>query len=306
MTAFIKKHKVLTIILGATLALLIVLGTIFFVRANYYKTHFFPGTVMSGVDVSELTAEEATDKVSRFVADYLLTIYARDDEKYYIEGPSIGYAYVPNGEIEQILKDQNPYDWMKQSRESREQEIDLSTTFDKQLLETELAGLACMQTDQMIAPEDAKIAWVDDSYQLVPEVMGTTLDFEKVLKLVTQAVEDGETAVELYDYYEDPVIRSDDPQLNACMDTIGKYYGTSITYTFGNQEPFELTSEMIQAWLTVDDDYQVSVDDEKVTNFVQQMASAYNTYGDAREFETSMGDKVKIGGGDYGWYALRD
>ncbi|MCI5827703.1 MAG: L,D-transpeptidase/peptidoglycan binding protein [Lachnospiraceae bacterium] len=301
MTAFIKKHKVLTIILGATLALLIVLGTIFFVRANYYKTHFFPGTVMSGVDVSELTAEEATDKVSRFVADYLLTIYARDDEKYYIEGPSIGYAYVPNGEIEQILKDQNPYDWMKQSRESREQEIDLSTTFDKQLLETELAGLACMQTDQMIAPEDAKIAWVDDSYQLVPEVMGTTLDFEKVLKLVTQAVEDGETAVELYDYYEDPVIRSDDPQLNACMDTIGKYYGTSITYTFGNQEPFELTSEMIQAWLTVDDDYQVSVDDEKVTNFVQQMASAYNTYGDAREFETSMGDKVKIGGGDYGW-----
>ncbi len=251
--------------------------------------------------MSELTAEEATDKVSRFVADYLLTIYARDDEKYYIEGPSIGYAYVPNGEIEQILKDQNPYDWMKQSRESREQEIDLSTTFDKQLLETELAGLACMQTDQMIAPEDAKIAWVDDSYQLVPEVMGTTLDFEKVLKLVTQAVEDGETAVELYDYYEDPVIRSDDPQLNACMDTIGKYYGTSITYTFGNQEPFELTSEMIQAWLTVDDDYQVSVDDEKVTNFVQQMASAYNTYGDAREFETSMGDKVKIGGGDYGW-----
>ena len=62
-----------------------------------------------------------------------------------------------------------------------------------------------------------------------------------------------------------------------------------------------MTSEMIQAWLTVDDDYQVSVDDEKVTNFVQQMASAYNTYGDAREFETSMGDKVKIGGGDYGW-----
>ena len=52
MTAFIKKHKVLTIILGATLALLIVLGTIFFVRANYYKTHFFLGTVMSAVDVS--------------------------------------------------------------------------------------------------------------------------------------------------------------------------------------------------------------------------------------------------------------
>ena len=301
MTAFIKKHKALTILSGVTLAALIVLGTIFFARANHYKTHFFPGTVMSGVDVSELTAEEATDKVSRFVADYLLTIYARDDQKYYIEGPSIGYAYVPNGEINQILEQQDEYDWMREVRQSKEQEIDLSTTFDKQLLEMELAGLACMQTDQMIAPEDAKIAWVDDSYQLVPEVMGTTLDFDKVLKLVTQAVENGETEVELYDYYEDPESGSGDPELNACMDKIETYYGTSITYTFGKQDPFELTSEMIQAWLTVDADYQVSVDDEKVTDFVQQMASTYNTYGDVREFKTSLGDKVRIGGGDYGW-----
>lgn len=301
MMKFIKKHMALTIVSGVTLAALLVLGSIFFVRANHYKTHFFPGTVMSGVDVSELTEEEATDKVSCFVSDYLLTIYARDDQKYYIEGPSIGYSYVPNGEIGRILEKQDVYDWMKQIKLSKEQEIDLSTTFDKMLLETELAGLACMQTDQMIAPEDAKIAWVDDGYQLVPEVMGTTLDFDKVLKLVTQAVEDGKTQLELYDHYEDPVIRSDDPQLNACMDTIKTYYGTSITYTFGKEDPFELTSEMIQEWLTVDDDYQVSVDDEKVTNFVQQMASTYNTYGDVREFKTSLGDKVKIGGGDYGW-----
>lgn len=304
--AFIKKHKLLTAFFGVTLALLITLGTIFLVRANHYKTHFFPGTVMSGVDVSELTAEEANEKVSRFVADYLLTIYARDDQKYYIEGPSIGYSYMPNGEIEQILERQDAYDWIKQRKDTKEQEIDLATTFDQQQLEKELAALPCMQTDQMVAPEDAKIAWVDDSYQLVPEVMGTTLKSDEVLRLVTQAVENGDTSVELYDHYVDPEIRSDDPQLNACMDNIEKYYGTSITYTFGNEEPFELTSEMIQAWLAVDEDYQVRVDDEKVTNFVQQMASKYNTYGDVRDFKTSLGDKVKIGGGDYGWVIDKD
>ncbi|MDD7176708.1 MAG: peptidoglycan binding domain-containing protein [Lachnospiraceae bacterium] len=304
--AFIKKHKLLTAFFGVTLALLITLGTVFLVRANHYKTHFFPGTVMSGVDVSELTAEEANEKVSRFVADYLLTIYARDDQKYYIEGPSIGYSYMPNGEIEQILERQDAYDWIKQRKDTKEQEIDLATTFDQQQLEKELAALPCMQTDQMVAPEDAKIAWVDDSYQLVPEVMGTTLKSDEVLRLVTQAVENGDTSVELYDHYVDPEIRSDDPQLNACMDNIEKYYGTSITYTFGNEEPFELTSEMIQAWLAVDEDYQVRVDDEKVTNFVQQMASKYNTYGDVRDFKTSLGDKVKIGGGDYGWVIDKD
>lgn len=301
MGAFIKKHKVLAGVLGASVAVLIVLCAIFLVRAKHYQTHFFPGTVMSSVDVSELTAEEANDKVSRFVADYLLTIYGRNDEKYYIEGPAIDYSYVPNGEIEQILEDQNEYDWMKQKNQSKEQEIDLATTFDRQKLETVLKGLPCMQEDQMIPPEDAKIAWNDGSYQLMPEVMGTTLKPDEVLRLVTQAVENGETSVELEDYYVDPVVRSDDAQLNACMDVIEKYYRTSITYTFGDEEPFELTSEKIQEWLTVDEDYQVSVDDEKVTNFVQQMASKYNTYGDVRDFKTSMGDRVKIGGGDYGW-----
>ena len=48
------------------------------------------------------------------------------------------------------------------------------------------------------------------------------------------------------------------------------------------------------------------MDDDKVTHFVQQMASTYNTYGDVREFRTSQGDTVKIGGGDYGWVIDKD
>ena len=34
---------------------------------------------------------------------------------------------------------------------------------------------------------------------------------------------------------------------------------------------------------------------------MQHLASTYNTYGDVRNFKTSKGDTVKIGGGDYGW-----
>lgn len=301
MTSNSKRNKVLLTVFGILLAVIIVLAAVFLLRANHYRTHFFPGTIMSGVDVSELTAEDATEKVGRFVSDYLLTINTRDDAKYHIDGPSIGYAYVPNGEIEQILEAQNEYDWLGQRKSVDAHEIDLSTTYDAKLLENVLADLDFMKEENMTAPEDAKIAWVDDGYEIVPEVMGTTLKFKKVLKLVTNAVENGETELTLNDYYVDPEIRSDDKKLNACMDKISNYFGTSITYTFGKQEPYELSNETIQSWLAVSEDYEVHVDDEKVTNFVQQMASTYNTYGDVREFQTSNGDKVKIGGGDYGW-----
>lgn len=301
MAEFIKRHKVLSAAVAVTLLILIGLGGIFYARVRHYRTHFFPGTEMSGVDVSELTAEEAEDKVARFVADYLLTLNGREDQKYNITGPSIDYAYVPNGEIEQILEQQDAADWIKQRKTQKTQDIQLDTTFDEQKLKQELADLPCMQEDQMTAPEDAKIAWVDGGYQLVPEVMGTTLVFDQVLPVVTQAVRDGETELDLEEYYENPTVYRDDAALNTCMDTIEKYYGSSITYTFGKQEPYELTNEVIQSWLDVDDDYQVSVDDEKVINFVQQMASAYNTYGDRREFKTSLGDTLQVGGGDYGW-----
>ena len=43
------------------------------------------------------------------------------------------------------------------------------------------------------------------------------------------------------------------------------------------------------------------LDESKVTSYIQYLASKYNTYGDVRVFKTSLGDKVKIGGGDYGW-----
>lgn len=301
MTAYMKKHKILAAAVGVTLALLVILGTVYFVKVRHYETHFFPGTVMSGVDVSELTAQEANQKVASFVSDYLLTLRARGDHTCTILGPDIDYSYVPNGEIEQILKQQNAYAWLTQRRTTKEQEIVLDTDYDSGRLAEAVAALGCMQTDAMVAPADASIQWVDDGYRLIPEEPGTTLVYDEVLAAVTRAVTDGERELELEPYYVNPQVYADDSRLNACMDRIEAYYGTSITYTFGKQDPFELDNETIQTWLDVSADYELTVDDEKVTDFVQQMASAYNTYGDSRKFRTSLGDKLSVSGGDYGW-----
>ncbi|MDD6039445.1 MAG: L,D-transpeptidase family protein [bacterium] len=301
MKAFIKKHKILCTVWLLTVVVFLGLASYYLVRANYYKTHFFPGTTLSSIDVSELTAEEATEKVSRYVADYLITIHEREDESERIIGPAIGYSYVPNGEIEKILDSQDEYAWMRQLKISDAKEIALATTFDEALLREEVRALDCMQPDQMVAPEDAHIQLGENGYELVPEVYGTTLSFDTVYQQIADAVMQGEREIDLEELYLNPKVFSDDRVLNECIDTIARYYGTSVTYEFGKEEPYELTGEMIQSWLTVDDAYQVHIDEEKVRNFVQYLASTYNTYADIRLFKTSLGDKLKIGGGDYGW-----
>lgn len=53
--------------------------------------------------------------------------------------------------------------------------------------------------------------------------------------------------------------------------------------------------------LSISDDGNVNIDDAKVTKYVQQLASKYNTFGRKRSFKTSSGDTIEIGGGDYGW-----
>ena len=53
--------------------------------------------------------------------------------------------------------------------------------------------------------------------------------------------------------------------------------------------------------LIIDENYEVSIDTKQIDRFVQSLATKYNTYGDIREFKTSMGDTIQIGGGDYGW-----
>ena len=57
----------------------------------------------------------------------------------------------------------------------------------------------------------------------------------------------------------------------------------------------------ILSLLDLKKDGSVSINDTRLTSYVQHLASTYNTYGDVRKFKTSKGDTVKIGGGDYGW-----
>ena len=63
----------------------------------------------------------------------------------------------------------------------------------------------------------------------------------------------------------------------------------------------KLDSAKILDMLSISDDGSVSIDDAKVTKYVQQLASKYNTFGRKRSFKTSSGDTIEIGGGDYGW-----
>ncbi len=294
--------KSILIVLGILTAfLLIALLVCFFLTASYYAKHFFPGTVLNGIAVDKLTVEEAEKKVAQEVADYMLNIQTRDGETYQIIGPDIAYAYDPGTEISDILNAQENYKWITQRKGTKAVDLEVSTSFDADKLDEKVAGLPCFQKENITAPKDAYLKETDKGYELVASVDGNKLKLAKVQKLARKAVEAGENELKLTDAaYEKPNVTSDDEDLTKALANINSYLNTTIKYDVGENGEV-LDNTMIKDWITVADDYSVTFDQEKVTSYVQYLASKYNTYGDVRKFKTSKGDTVEIGGGDFGW-----
>ena len=123
----------------------------------------------------------------------------------------------------------------------------------------------------------------------------------KRLAAVKAVVEAGETEFTFTDdLYEKPKVTSDDELLKERITKIQSFFGAEITYDMGMDKEV-VDQSVISSWIVVDEDYNISFDEEKVAAYVQSLASKYNTYGDEREFLTSKGDTVPIGGRDYGW-----
>ncbi len=281
--------------------LLIALLVCYFCTASYYARHFFPGTVLNGVAVDKMTVEEAEDKVAREVADYIFTIKTRDGEKYQIIGPDIDYAYVPGTEIKDILEQQDNYKWLSERKGKKEFDLEVSAAYNEQKLDQKISELECFQPDYIKKPKDAYLQETEVGFELVEAEAGNQLKLAKVQKLAREAVDFGEEELQLTDeVYKQPKVKSDDAHLAEALTEINSYLKTTIKYDVGENGEV-LDHQTIKEWITIGDDYSVVFDESKVTNYVQYLASKYNTYGDIREFKTTAGDKVKIGGGDYGW-----
>lgn len=292
-----SKHTALWIILAIALFLIIV----FLGFTYYFKYHFFFHSTINRLSVSGMTLNEAKDRLKEEAASYLLTIYDRNGEKYHITAEDIDYAYVPGEEEQKLLTSQKPYQWISSLFKKHEYTLKTTVTYNKDKLSEALMALSCLKEENFIEPTDAYIEKNETGFSLIPENPGTHLLFEEVKKEVSLAIEAGENTVTLSDQaYLAPSVKQDDTTLTDCIATLNRYLDTTITYDIADNTEI-LDRNTVIKWLNLNKDYSISIDQKKLTDYVQSLAYKYNTYGDRRSFLTSKGDVIEVGGGDYGW-----
>ena len=164
-----------------------------------------------------------------------------------------------------------------------------------------LKALDIFSDDYIENPEDAHIEIKDGEYDVIEEKQGCKPIYDSILAEVKDALDNELPKLALSDdCYEAPKITKNSDTIKNEKEALDKYTASTVTYKIEGADE-KLDSAKILDMLSISDDGSVSIDDAKVTKYVQQIASKYNTFGRKRSFKTSSGDTIEIGGGDYGW-----
>ena len=267
----------------------------------YYHNHFYPGTISGDVSCGNQTADWLESKNTAEAKNYVLTVTDRKGTAYPLTGTDFNYRYEPKGEEALLLKKQNCLLWPIGIFQKHHLSMDRSFSYDEDALSSLIENLTIFDRDYIEAPENAHLEITEDDYRIVNEIPGNTPIAEEVIKEIQNAVDARETEFTLSDScYTKPEITAEDPVLAKTVSQIDRYTAATVHYKIDGVDE-NLDKKAILSMLTITKDGDVSINDAKLTDFVQRLASTYNTYGDVRKFKTSKGDKVKIGGGDYGW-----
>ena len=279
----------------------------YIVVAVYFGGHFYSGAQIYGIDCGRMTAGQVKEEVQKKLGEYTLTVEERNGQKDVITASQIGLQYQDDSSIENQLKGQRCYIWPAMMLLGKGGNLTVTTTYDREGIDQVLRNMNCFLPGNIVAPQDAHRGDTDTGYEVVPEVMGTTLDFNKTKEAILDALDQGATTVSLEEKgcYIDPLVYQDDPELNAEVEELNSLLKACITYDFEDRQEV-VDGSVIKNWIAQNEDGSYYIDDNKIWEYVSGLADKYDTFGRDREFYTSLGTTVSLSGGDYGWAMDQD
>ena len=272
------------------------------------ETVFVQGTSVNGLGIGGMTTGEAAGQISSFYASaYQLEIRERGGVTETISGGDIAFQVgLPEGFLDELLKEQNASGRAYGPDVDNRHRIDMQTSYDKEVLEQRIQELRCIRYADERPTADARISDYEEGkpFVIVPEVIGTSIDREKTISRIREAVERGETELDLAEEgcYIEPSVTQQDAGLQALCAKMNQFPPVRMEYQ--SDEAGTMTENLewseIASWCTGMEDGQIQVDRGAVSAFVKSLADRWDTAGRERTFRTVAGREVILTG-PYGW-----
>ena len=276
-------------------------------RAEFYKTHFFPGTSINGRSVSGMTLTEAKSILTPYETKYELEVMFRGGAARKIKGTDINMSLEDGGKIEMLLNSQGEARSIKKP-EGKAYDVTISRMYDAEALDKLVASFPESRKENMTWPASPSLLFNKDTamFETTPAVEGNALDVAKLQVAVAEAVSRGDASLNAEDVTGLYYAADDGPseeELRMETEELNQYCATSVTYTLADGN-LSLDGSTLMGWLKKDTDGRYVKDDDTwqagIHEFMHVLADRANTVGAAREFRDSSGETVTVSGGTYG------
>ena len=235
---------------------------------------------------------------------YTLVLEERGGVTEQIGGEQIDLHSEYDGSLDQLLAGQEPRRWGLHFLEGSEHTIETMIAYNQQKLDEVVDGLSCMDEKKTELPKNAYLSEYQQGvgYEIVPEQGGTRVIKDKVRQGVADAILNLKDKISLdeLDVYEKAEITSENPELIAQAEEKNFYTNVIVTYHFGDKTEI-LNGDTIHTWLLEDEEGNLSLDEDKLAEYVGELAKNYDTAYQPKTLKTAYGDTVTITGGNYGW-----
>ena len=295
------KRNLDNIMFKKGIALFIIFIIVYIIIGCFFKSHFLIGTSINGIDLSCMNLNKATNHIKTTIGEYRLLIEGREKSSD-IDLSGINFKYIDNDEIDTIVKKQNSFLWIIDIFKRNNYIIKNIYSYDEELLKNKIDKLEFFNEDEIIYPENASFIFIDTEFVIVDEVYGNYLNKEKVYSEIEKSIYTGQVLLNLDESncYINPKYCSYSKKVKQGKNIIDKYMSSKVTYVFSDETEI-VDYSLINQWIKIDDELNVSMDDQQVINYITTLAKKYDTVGVAREFKTSTGKTLSISGGYYGW-----
>ncbi len=296
------KWKIALIVFIETLFLAMISALIFFIKP-YCDTHFQKGTIINGIDCSNLTLEEAQEKLGSFNVTFSF-----QDGKIYTEyGYNVGIHLRNTEKLEEFLTSQRPFGT---NNEKQFQLAPEDFEVDEETLRNYMKLFDELQENNAKRKQNAYLILNEDGYvQIVPEVYGTYIDFEEAVQTSISSFKNGIYNVNLALLCEgEPEIQKTSTVLIEKRDALNKILNTVINFTFKDGSIVTLDHEMVLNWIfgditqsnlqerRIEEDLSTYVAnlEPNLKKFVDDLETKVNKLGSTMEFVTTTGERVTL------------
>jgi lipoprotein-anchoring transpeptidase ErfK/SrfK len=284
------------------LAVVAVVVVVYLAGVIYYGSRFLHGTQLNGHAVGGQKVEEVKKIIEDDVDAHNLTLEERNDQTDEILAADIDMNISLGNSVEEAQASQNNMLWFTAFFKKNKVTLQPDVTYDETKLAAVVDGLSCFKEENIEKPVNAKIQLKDDEFVVVDEVYGTTVIKENLLAAVKDALNASKTELNLEetDCYKNPTIFADSEEVASALETIKKYTDVVVTYNF-DYTTETVDKSLINNWIKVSKKMKVSLDYDKVLDYIEELAAKYDTYATIRDFTSSTGKQVKVYYGSYGW-----